>query len=204
MRVFLIRHGETQWNTKGRLQGLKDSPVTGRGYQQIQAVCQALWDIPINHVFSSPLGRAAVAAKQLAEAFSCPLTFDDRFRERCFGEFDGQLLSILQWRHSPLWQHIFRGDLHLAPPGGETLDSARERMLSALRDLSRYSFGNVCVVSHGHLIQAVLQSLDQDAGDDFRRYAPLNGSYAQLDVQGSSLSLVSWGQASHLRASGVL
>lgn len=204
MRVFLIRHGETQWNTKGRLQGQRDSPVTGRGHQQIQTLCLALRDIPINHVFSSPLGRAAVAAQRLAAAFCCPLTFDERFSERSFGAFDGQLISKLQWRYSPLWQQISAGDLHLAPPGGETLDSARARVLSALRELPRYSIGNVCVVSHGHLIQAVIQSLHPDGGDDFRRYAPLNGSYAQLEVQDDMLSLVSWGQASHLLASGVL
>ncbi|ALR76667.1 histidine phosphatase family protein [[Enterobacter] lignolyticus] len=180
MRIYLVRHGETQWNAAGRVQGQLDSPVTARGIQQIAALCRALENEEIGCVVTSTLGRATLAAAQIAARFNCPVREDARLIERSFGGGDGNL---------------YDEDLLCY---GEPVAEVSQRAIAALLDISRLTTGNVCVVTHGHVIQSVVARLADNRHENFPRYAHDNGAYSVLDVTDNALTLVKWGIATHL------
>lgn len=76
MPIFLSRHGQTQWNLSGRLQGHLDSPLTPLGIKQAQQLALKADSLGIKRVISSDLGRAIQTAEIVASQLSCPINFD--------------------------------------------------------------------------------------------------------------------------------
>src|SRR5579864_3425707 len=94
MTIFLVRHGETEWNRARRYQGWSDSPLTARGVAQAAAIGRGLATIPEAvgaAIVASPLGRARRTAEIIAEClqYKAPIRFDDRLREISLGSWDG-------------------------------------------------------------------------------------------------------------------
>ena len=195
MKIFLTRHGETEWNACNRLQGQLDSPVTPRGKRQISALCAALEGEGIESVISSPLGRATEAARQIASHLQSPLRFDARLMERCFGTLDGKIPGV---EDIEAMARIYSGDASFRPEGGESRTDTGERMIASLREIAATQPGNVCVVSHGHAIQTVIALLSDIKAGEFARYAHLNGAFSQLEWRDNQLTLVKWGIGTHL------
>ncbi|ROP62197.1 putative phosphoglycerate mutase [Enterobacter sp. BIGb0383] len=195
MKIFLTRHGETQWNACNRLQGQLDSPMTPRGRRQISALCAALEGEGIDSVISSPLGRATEAAGQIAAHLQRPLQFDARLMERCFGILDGK---IPEGDDAEAMARIYSGDASFRPEGGESRTDTEERMIASLREMAVTQPGNVCVVSHGHAIQTVIALLSGNKAGEFPRYAHLNGAFSLLEWRNNQLTLVKWGIGTHL------
>ncbi|MDF3075667.1 MAG: phosphoglycerate/bisphosphoglycerate mutase [Alphaproteobacteria bacterium] len=132
--IYLMRHGETEWNTQGRIQGALDSPLTERGRQQAQTMGLALkreLGRAAPPLYCSPLGRARqtleiVCATAGLDAGSC--VFDERLREVSWGEWDGMTRAeieastpgALAERRASHWTHM--------PPGGSSYAQLAERL----------------------------------------------------------------------------
>ena len=80
LQVYLVRHGETQWNAERRIQGQSDSPLTAKGEQQAMQVGERARSFGITHVISSDLGRTRRTAEIIAQACGCDITYDSRRR----------------------------------------------------------------------------------------------------------------------------
>ncbi len=85
LQVYLVRHGETQWNAERRIQGQSDSPLTAKGEQQAMQVGERARSLGITHIISSDLGRTKRTAEIIAQACGCDITFDSRLRELDMG-----------------------------------------------------------------------------------------------------------------------
>lgn len=85
LQVYLVRHGETQWNAERRIQGQSDSPLTAKGEQQAMQVGERARSFGITHVISSDLGRTRRTAEIIAQACGCDITYDSRLRELNMG-----------------------------------------------------------------------------------------------------------------------
>lgn len=85
LQVYLVRHGETQWNAERRIQGQSDSPLTAKGEQQAMQVGERARSFGITHVISSDLGRTRRTAEIIARACGCDITYDSRLRELNMG-----------------------------------------------------------------------------------------------------------------------
>lgn len=195
MKIFLARHGETEWNARNRLQGQLDSPVTPRGRRQISALCAALEGEGIESIISSPLGRAKDAATQIASHLQRPLQFDARLMERCFGILDGKTPGVDDAESTA---RIYCGDASFRPEKGESRTDTAERMIASLREIAVTQPGNVCVVSHGYAIQTVIALLLGNKAGEFPRYAHLNGAFSLLEWRDNQLTLSRWGIGTHL------
>lgn len=197
MKIYLVRHGETVWNVENRIQGHLDSPVTEAGIRQISALCRDLADKSITLIVASTLGRSVTAAGQIASWLDCPLQFEPAFVERHFGEFEGKRLAELTEKERVQAVAMLSGSSDIGPQNGETLQDATRRVLSALSGLSSGQ-GNICVVSHGHVIQSVISTLSGNNAEHFARYAHLNGAYSVLACTEKGLTVEKWGVATHL------
>ena len=84
-KVALVRHGMTDWNLQGRIQGIKDIPLSEEGRSQARAVARRLGCEEWHRIYSSDLIRAAETARMVADALKLPVTLDSRLREKAFG-----------------------------------------------------------------------------------------------------------------------
>jgi broad specificity phosphatase PhoE len=98
MNIYLIRHGETEWNKKGKLQGNKDSPLTKIGKAQAKRVSENLKNILIGKslVLTSPLPRALFTASVILSGKSLDFAVTKKLSERSFGDWEGKLNCILK------------------------------------------------------------------------------------------------------------
>lgn len=132
--VYAVRHGETQLNRDGRLQGTADAGLTPKGAVQIEQAAAGLVDTGVMRIICSPLLRSRQSAEILARCLRLPIMIDDRLTERSFGELEGALISLLT--HSrPHLVHRIQGDPAFAPPGGESEFAVTTRARDFLRDL---------------------------------------------------------------------
>ena len=144
--LWLVRHGQTDWNLEGRMQGQSDIPLNEVGLTQASEAAQRLADAAFAAVYSSDLLRARVTAETIAAPHELPVRVDARLREICQGEWEGQhylpLVEAYQRLECP-------EDTHRAA-GGETVREVAERVRAALVAIAAAHPGQrVLVVSHG-------------------------------------------------------
>ncbi|NLA59670.1 MAG: histidine phosphatase family protein [Firmicutes bacterium] len=177
---YLIRHGETQANKAGILQGQLDVPLSESGRRQARAVAEALSGVRLDAVYSSDLSRARETAEAIVEGRTCPLVLDRRLRELDMGAISGLTIEESRKRF-PEFHARLAADRYgvRRPGGGESRLDLRSRMASALDDIyERHKDGRVAIVSHGGSINAVLGIVSQD------------GSWPGLVVANCSVTIV--------------
>jgi len=147
-KIYLVRHGETQWNCEGRFQGALDSPLTERGITQARACGSLLADIAdkVDAVIASPLGRTRQTEAVIRSIASYPATvWESRLAEVSIGSWDG----LTDVDIDAGWPGLLNGstpfDWYFRSPDGERFDAAMERVCSLLCELS----GVVVAISHG-------------------------------------------------------
>ena len=147
--IYFLRHGETEWNTEGRVCGRTDVPLSDAGRQQACLLAERLKSIPVEVLYSSPLRRALETACAIGEAIGRRPVVDDRLTELNYGEWEGRTFNEIE-RADPVAYHAWVADPgRLAPPLGETGKQLIERAAPFFDWIaSRYGTGNVAVVSH--------------------------------------------------------
>lgn len=148
----LIRHGITDWNVEGRMQGISDTLLNETGTQQAKALADAMrgehWDV----MASSPLSRALNTALPVADAIGIPeneIILDERLMERHYGVGEGVIFEDLQAQYpTGVWD------------GMETAEDLVHRAVSTLEDyLARFPNQRIIIVSHGTWINHAIGSL---------------------------------------------
>ena len=131
--LFLFRHGETDWNREGRLQGHTDTPLNATGLTQAQALAESLRPHRLDAVVSSDLKRAQTTAQIVAEALRVPLFTEAGLRETDVGAAEGLLWADAKTRFGEGLTERWFSDGDVAFPGGETGIETRMRGLAGLR-----------------------------------------------------------------------
>jgi len=159
VHLWLVRHGQTDWNRAGRFQGQADPALNEDGRRQANALAERLARRTFDALYSSDLLRARATAEALSAPLALPVRLDPRLREVNHGQWDGLLLADIQARFPLDWAARQRSPLTARPPGGETVLDVSARVRAAAADIARaHPGGEVLVVSHG-LALAVLASL---------------------------------------------
>ena len=138
--LFLFRHGQTDWNREGRLQGHTDTPLNATGLAQAEALAQRLLAHRLDAVVSSDLTRALTTARIIAEISGVPLLTDSGLREVSVGLAEGLLWEEAKARFGAELTERWYSDDNVAFPGGETgyanLDPRARRIAARRPDLS--------------------------------------------------------------------
>ncbi len=203
-RIIAIRHGETDWNLAARLQGHTDIALNATGLQQARQMAAALADTALSHIYSSDLLRAWETAQALASANGAALTRDARLRERSFGEYEGQRFidieaqdpdSALRWR---------KREPAFTPPGGESLLALQARISQAVFQLAAQHQGQqIALVAHGGVLDTLYRLATRQDLQAPRTWELANTSVNRLLwTPDSGLTLVGWGDTSHLQQAG--
>lgn len=157
--IFLVRHGETEWNRSRRYQGWSDSPLTARGIAQAEAIGRLLCGLPETdaaELVASPIGRARRTAEIIAECLGRGTAprFDDRLKEISLGSWDGLHRDEIAIRSPGIFDHDYY-EWYFRTPDGETYDIFAARIAAWLADAAD---GPLIVVTHG-IVTRVLRGL---------------------------------------------
>ena len=156
--LFLFRHGETDWNREGKLQGHTDTPLNATGLAQAQALAERLRPHRLDAVMSSDLARAWTTARIVAEGLGVPLISEPGLREANIGEAEGLYWPEVKSRFGEtLTERWFTHD-DAAFPGGETGLETRSRGLAALRRfVAAQPYRRIGVSTHGAMVRQLMK-----------------------------------------------
>ncbi len=157
VRLFAIRHGETDAARERRFAGSRDVPLTPRGRLQCEAAARVLAGAVVGAVYASPLGRARASAEAIAAPHTLAVRVDPAFREMAFGEWEGLTRAEAAVRFPEAFA-AWRATPHLAqPPGGERLDAVATRVADGLAALlDEHQGETVVLVSHAIVTRLVV------------------------------------------------
>lgn len=166
--IYLVRHGETEWNVERRMQGRRESRLTALGRRQAAAMAELLAGLigaepdAAWRLVSSPLGRARETAEAIGVRLGLPVESDARLTEIAFGGWEGRLREEVAPQHPELFA---TREWLVSPPGGESFEEVRARVASFLADLPPEPERRVIAVSHGvagRLLRGVFAGLDRE------------------------------------------
>ena len=164
-KVYLIRHGKTQWNLESRYQGANgDSPLLKDSYREIELLASSLQRIPFEHAYASPLKRARITAQALLNHLNpeIPLTIDSRLKESNLGKMEGMHFEDVAAK----WPEVLKNFRHHPDKYDESLVEGESfleviaRFRAAIEEYCRqYPNGNILVISHGAALNAAINAL---------------------------------------------
>jgi broad specificity phosphatase PhoE len=157
--AFLVRHGETEWNRTGRRQGQLDAPLTENGSAEIQRVAERIGSLPIDGVFSSPLGRAITTAQAYAEILQQTITTIDDLREIDHGDMAGMTNEEIERAFPGQLTRRSRDKYQWRFPKGESYADADLRAASALRQIAESGSARPLIVTHEMIGRMLLRNL---------------------------------------------
>lgn len=157
-RLVLWRHGETEHNATGRMQGHFDSALTQTGWNQARFAVAALARFDPTVVLASDLRRATDTATVFTEATGVPLRIDKRLRETNLGRWQGRTTTEVE-AEAPGVLRKWRLDAALRPPDGESRVEVGERAVDLVNELDEEFDDTVLLCTHGGLITALTARL---------------------------------------------
>ena len=161
MRLYIVRHGETPWNTELRLQGQTDIPLNENGRALARETAQALSVVSFDLALTSPLSRARETAEILLAGRDVPLIDEERIREISFGTLEGVYLSREERENpdSQFYRFFHAPDEYVPPEGGESvraLCARTEAFLEELKTKAEWQDKTILVSTHGAASRAIL------------------------------------------------
>ncbi|UOA09811.1 histidine phosphatase family protein [Methylobacter sp. S3L5C] len=182
LKIYLLRHGETEYSRRGAYCGALDPELTPEGSQMAQAFADAYRSVSWSAIYASPMKRTVATAQPLCEAVGLPMQTRDGLKEIGYGAWEDKEQDdvrvryeqdYIRWLTEPAWN---------PPTDGETAVQVASRALPIISEIeSNYKNGNVLVVSHKATIRIILCSL---MGIDTGRYRD------RIDTPAASLSIV--------------
>lgn len=177
MLLYLVRHGETDWNVQRRIQGASDTPLNEVGYHQARALVPVLTGRLITAVYSSPLQRAMQTARLAAEALGLEVQPAPGLAEMDQGELEGMEFAEIQRRYDGFLDKWHKRPAEVRMPGGETMAELQERAWAEIEAMRRaHPLDTVAAFSHNLTIITVLCRILGVHLNDFRRIRQHNAA----------------------------
>ncbi len=178
MKIFCVRHGETDWNREGRFQGQIDIPLNARGRAQAEMARDALSCVRFDTVWSSPLSRALETARTIAG--KADIATHPGLAEIAHGLWEGKLLAEVRAEWPDLLELWHTAPDAVTMPEGESLAGVRARAAAAFDDIARAARGtraeNVLLATHDATLKALLCHILEAPLSSFRRFQLANAS----------------------------
>lgn len=190
-RIFLIRHGETEWSLDGRHTGTSDINLTDSGRRHAEALGRRLGGHEFALVLTSPLRRAIFTA-ELA-GYGAAAVVDENLREFEYGRYEGVTTPDIRVQ-DPGWD-LWRD----GAPGGETPDEVRARVDRVI-ERALAAGGDVALFAHGHVLRILGARWIRLGPDEGRALALGTASLCILGFERENRAIWLWNDTSHLES----
>lgn len=184
-RVYLIRHGETEWNSTLKFQGITDIKLSARGRRQAASLAARLTALKPEAFYASDLVRAYETAKIISSQHGMPVETVPGLRELNFGAWEGLTIAEIQKLFADEIKQWWDNPFSIRIPGGETYSELIERSVNSMKEIvAKHSDGQVVVVCHGGPIRSIVGSVLEMNLGKYWRLGLHNGSLSILDFSG--------------------
>jgi len=165
-KLFLVRHGQSQWNLENRFTGWQNIDITALGQLEAKKVGKALAKESIDIAFTSTLIRAQhtleIILNEIAKP-NIPIIVDAALNERSYGNLEGLNKDETAEKYGVEQVHIWRRSFDVAPPGGESLKDTYDRVIPYFENFIQPELdagNNVLIVAHGNSLRALIMYLE--------------------------------------------
>ena len=156
-KLYLIRHGETDYNNALRFQGQTDIPLNQKGIEQAEKAADFFRDIPLQAIYTSTLIRAKTTAEIIAGVKGMDVQETDALREMSFGIWENMNSTDIQKKYAKEWKDFFASPARTTIPQGESMLDVQKRAYPTVQEiLDRYPEGDVAFVAHGGIIRVLM------------------------------------------------
>lgn len=186
MKVYLARHGQTDWNVAGKIQGISDIPLNETGIRQANDLAEKIagMDIRLCRVYTSSLGRAKTTALAVSKRLGISCIVREGLEETHLGDWEGLTWKEIRETSPESFGVWFENRRYTKVPHGESYQDTMERMIPVLKEIVKkeQESGDVLVVTHGGCIMALLSLIHQKPFEDMlKNFAPDNAQLVELD-----------------------
>ncbi|CAM2363310.1 histidine phosphatase family protein [Listeria seeligeri] len=201
--IYFVRHGKTEWNMTGQMQGWGDSPLVAEGIAGAKAVGEVLKDTQIDAVYTSTSKRTKDTAAYILADRDIEIRALEELKEMNFGTWEGVTVTEIDEKHPEERAKILHSPATYKAEvnGGETYYELAERLLQGVQKIvSETKSGNILVVSHGMSLTLLLYLLQGGTVEDHRKEAPriLNTSISVVDYENGEFTLRKLNEIGHL------
>lgn len=200
-RFCLVRHGETNWNAEGRLQGHTDIDLNPHGEAQAAQMAKAIKaiDLQFDVLYTSDLQRAAKTAAAIEKLFNTKAIVNASLRERHLGVLQGMRTDEVPVLEPELWERHINRDIHQDLRGGESIAKFAERIHAALEQIRQEHAGKtVLLVSHGGALDMMYRLASNQALDAPKAVSVPNASLNWIGHDGNKWKVDRWADTTHL------
>lgn len=166
MKLYLIRHGQTDWNVAGKIQGSTDIPLNDMGRRQAACLARGMEGRPVEKVYTSTLSRAYETGLAIGKSQNVPVVQLKGLEEVGYGVWEGMTMEEIQEKYPKELEQWYNSPVDVAPPEGESQVQVYERCGRALETILAQSRGDVAIVSHGATVVFLLEYLLRDTRRD--------------------------------------
>jgi phosphoserine phosphatase len=181
-RLYLTRHGETQWNLEGRMQGNKESNLTEKGVRQALKLGKRLKDTNIDIVYSSPSNRAVHSAELIVGNRDIQIIKVNELIEMHFGIWEGLSFDVIQQKYGEQYKAFWETPHLLKDFPGETFEKFKIRVVGAINKIiEENSDKDILIVAHALVVKFIMSYFED---------TPLEKLFDDRIIQQTSLSIV--------------
>ena len=202
MKIYLIRHGQTDWNLEGKIQGRHDVSLNETGSKQAELLAMGMDKRPVVQIFSSRQKRALETAQAVGRRQHVAVTVIDGLEEVEFGEWEGKTWDEISREYPEEFKDWCTEPAEIVPPGGESRPQIYRRIGNALKEILRRSRGDIAIVSHGAALAYMVSiMLEKELGDhDEIIVKNASISTVEYDRETGKFHMVEANDVSHLKA----
>lgn len=162
MNIYMLRHGETEWNTKLRIQGQTDTELNENGINQAIEAGEELKNmhLKVDRIFSSPQKRAWTTAIIIGEKLAIECEKVEGLQEICFGKWEGLTWEQVENEFPDEYHYWHENRRTVSPPGGESYQQLLKRTVTALKQIIDREDKDCIVVAHSAVIMTLRCFLD--------------------------------------------
>lgn len=201
-KLYLTRHGQTEWNLEGRMQGQKDSKLTELGEKQAEWLGERLNDEKIDVIISSSSGRVIATSKLIRGKRNIKIIPNDNLKEIYLGHWEGRLHTEIE----KVWEEEQKNFWHFPhlykPVRGETFSQILNRVGNEVEKIiSEYEGKSILVVTHAVVLKALITYCENKDLKDFWSGAFMHSTCLNiLDIKKDSRKFILKGDTSHYKA----
>lgn len=200
-KIFIVRHGSTEYNDRDLLQGRIDNPLNANGEEEVKALAEYLRNETIDMIYSSPLKRAMQTAEFVNIHHRVEVRPLDAFQEIDLGDWEGFSYQVIKKEYRSFHEK-WLGDPNLSIPGGESFLEVVDRVEPGLKKILREPEGTVLISGHATVNRALaahLLGIPPSSARLFRmRNAALSGFFLYQNGEGRRTVLDFWNNTSYL------
>lgn len=176
MKLYVARHGQTDFNAKNLVCGSTDLPLTEKGIEQAKALGERVKNLGIDVIIASPMVRAQQTAEAVSLATGIPVVTDGRLREHDYGAFEGADRG-----NDEYWAQKYQFAAKF--PKGESVLQLAQRVYNVVDDVKKtYPGKTVLLVCHGGVSRMIKTYFEDMGNDEFFHYAPENAFVAEYEL----------------------